>query len=247
MTATILLQGTVGSRAYGLDHPDSDTDRLGVIQYPTESFLGLSTLPETAAFKDDLGDVVQHELKKWIRLALKCNPTVMELVWLDSYETKTWRGLELVGMRGLFLSKKAVRNSYLGYASNQFERLKKRGDGSFSSTLRNQTEKHARHMYRLLMQGAELHDTGHLTIRVSDPEQCFDFGRKVGDGYLDDAETMLELTEHIFDSKPSPLADEPSFEYINDWLIRTRTEQLFGVNVPPRRSDYVLRGYVLRG
>jgi hypothetical protein len=221
----IILEGVVGSKAYGLDTPDSDTDRLGIFLQPAEHFLGLQKVEETIAFKDDDGDVTLHELKKWVQLALKCNPTVMELVWLESYTVESVTGRSLISMRELFLSKKFVRSSYLGYASGQFEKLKKRGDGSFSSTLRRQTEKHARHMWRLLDQGSKLYLDGHLTIEVSSREACVSFGERVASGDLLVAENLLALTEQLFEY-PSPLADAPDTDFINDWLIDLRVSNL---------------------
>ena len=41
---TILLQGIVGSTAYGLAGPDSDVDRLGVYAAPTLDFARLYPL-----------------------------------------------------------------------------------------------------------------------------------------------------------------------------------------------------------
>lgn len=239
---TIILQGTVGSRAYGLDTPESDNDRLGVFLTPTEDFFGFKSPQETVSYKDAEGDVTLHELRKWILLALKCNPTVMELVWLPEYEVTSVTGRSLISMRELFLSKKAVRNSYLGYASGQFEKLKKRGDGSFSSTLRKQTEKHARHMYRLLDQGSRLYLDGYLPIRLEDPEKCFNFGRHVSAGNLHEAEQLLALTEGLF-CYPSPLPENPDAEFVEDWLVQTRCEQFEGLYRTPRvRKDSPSRG-----
>ncbi|WP_187171929.1 DNA polymerase beta superfamily protein, partial [Enterococcus faecium] len=38
----LLLEGIVGSTAYGLAGPDSDEDRLGIYAAPTEEFHGLN-------------------------------------------------------------------------------------------------------------------------------------------------------------------------------------------------------------
>ena len=56
-------------------------------------------------------------------------------------------------------------NAYLGYAQQQFQRLDRRGDGSFSSDTRKRTAKHARHLMRLCRQGYELYTTGRLDVR----------------------------------------------------------------------------------
>ena len=41
----VVLEGIVGSTAYGLAGPDSDVDRIGVFQELTITFLRLSGLP----------------------------------------------------------------------------------------------------------------------------------------------------------------------------------------------------------
>jgi hypothetical protein len=117
-------------------------------------------------------DRTLHEALKWCRLALDGNPTVQELVWLpgDLYEVCTGLGDELIGLREAFLSRKRVRDAYLGYATQQFRKLQARGDGTFGSDVRNRSEKHARHLLRLLQQGTALHRTGRLELRVEDPD-----------------------------------------------------------------------------
>ena len=77
---TVLLSGVVGSTAYGLDTPDSDTDRLGIFAAPTVAFHGLHKPQESHVTTSP--DATFHEAAKWVRLALGGNPTVTELVWL---------------------------------------------------------------------------------------------------------------------------------------------------------------------
>lgn len=125
----ILLQGIVGSTAYGLAGPDSDVDRLGMFAAPTEAFHGLR-MPEESHVDTGTGpDITLHEAGKYARLALGSNPTVMELMWLDSYETRTELGADLIGIRSAFLCAKRVRDAYLGYATQQFRKLEAREAG----------------------------------------------------------------------------------------------------------------------
>ncbi|MEU4556525.1 DNA polymerase beta superfamily protein [Micromonospora violae] len=92
-----------------------------------------------------------HEARKFTVLCIGGNPTAFELLWLpdDLYEVRTELGQELVDLRSAILSAPRVRDAYLGYACQQFHRLKERGDGSFSADLRKRTAKHARHLARL--------------------------------------------------------------------------------------------------
>lgn len=221
----MLLAGIVGSTAYGLDGPDSDIDRMGVYAAPTVKFHGLQPPVDkrgSIIFKDP--DAVYHEALKWIRLVLQCNPSVTELLWLETYEEITPLGLFLVNRRQHLLSATNVRNRYLGYATGQFDRLRQRGGRSFSADTK--PAKHARHILRLLDQGFELYSTGHLTVRLSDPQKYHDFGEQVavmhdGSG-IRVAERALGQAKDRFDNTTSPLPEWPDMDLAEGWLQMVR-------------------------
>lgn len=217
----ILLSGIVGSTAYGLAREGSDVDRLGLFAVPTEDLHGLHA-PKNSHVTT-APDRTLHEVAKWCRLALGGNPTVMELVWLpdDLYEVRTSLGDELIGIRASLLSAKRVRDAYLGYATQQFKRLYDRGDGSFSADTRKRTAKHARHLKRLCHQGFELYATGHLSIRVDDPEAYHQFGEQVAADAMV-ALPMLKRFEALFDETASVLPDQPDEAPAEAWLRRVR-------------------------
>lgn len=218
----VLLSGIVGSTAYGLATPDSDVDRLGIFAAPTEALLGLHAPQESVVSNSP--DKTLHEARKWSKLALGGNPTVMELVWLpdDLYEVRTPLGDELIGIRQSFLSAKRVRDAYLGYATQQFRKLESRGDGSFSADTRKRTAKHARHLARLVRQGRELYAAGHLRIRLEDPQWYRDFGERVAGGDLDEARHLLAEAEVDFDNTRTPLPDRPDDDTVEKWLQAVR-------------------------
>ena len=220
MSENVLLSGIVGSHAYGLATQDSDVDRLGVFAAPTEEILGLH--PPADSLVHVKPDITYHEARKYVGLALKCNPTVTELLWLEDYEVTSELGWELIGIRESFLSASYVRNAYLGYATQQFRRLENRGDGSFSSDTRKRTAKHARHLARLLHQGAELWKDGTLRVRLSDPEWFRGFGEKVAAGDLDLAKKQLAMAERFFDEEITPLPEHPDERPAGDWLLKVR-------------------------
>lgn len=220
--SNVLLSGIVGSTAYGLAGPDSDVDRLGIYAAPMFTILGLRT-PEQSIVQTG-PDITLHEVGKFCHLALNCNPTVMELLWLpdELYEKRTVFGEELIRRRYAFLSAQRVRAAYLGYATQQFTRLSKRGDGSFSADLRKRTAKHARHLARLLHQGSYLWHTGHLEIRLEHPQMFIDFGEQVAAGDLTVATKLIGQTEDFFDGSPTVLPKEPDRRGIDDWVAGMR-------------------------
>ena len=218
----VLLAGVVGSTAYGLAGPDSDIDRLGVFAFPTEALHGLEAPEPTHVTSKP--DSTFHEAQKYARLALAGNPTVAELMWLDSYETTTPLGEELIGIRQAFLSAKRTRDAYLGYATQQFRKLEARSDGSFSADTRKRTAKHARHLMRLLIQGERLYRTGRLVVRLSEEEanMCRLLGVETAAGDLGGVRRAFAAYEERFDTFRSPLPDEPDRATVEAWLLRVR-------------------------
>src|SRR6185312_10434274 len=143
----ILLQGVVGSTAYGLAGPDSDVDRLGVFAWDTARLFALDKPRDSIVSTSP--DVTMHEAEKACRLILGGNPTAAEVLWLDEYEIRSPLGAEMIAIRGAFLSAKRTRDAYLGYATQQFKKLLARGDGSFNSDIpARRASKHARHLKR---------------------------------------------------------------------------------------------------
>ncbi|OZE04348.1 hypothetical protein CH249_25785 [Rhodococcus sp. 05-2255-3B1] len=222
----ILLEGVVGSVAYGLNTPDSDVDYTGVYAEPTEALLGLHPpLRERATWKRTDPDVTFHEVGKAMGLMLSCNPTASEILWLGHHTRKSELGEELISLRTHFLSSKRVRDAYFGYATSQFHRLVHRG--RFQGSLETRREKHARHTMRLLWQGYELYTTGNLPIRVPDPQPFFDFGDSISKDPEAKAASAL-ITEHAlkFDAATSALPEQPNEPPLEDFLQRVRRHYL---------------------
>lgn len=221
MIRRILLQGIVGSTAYGLAREGSDVDRLGVFVAPTVHVAGLDWHPDDETRVETKPDTTHHEIGKYLRLALKCNPTITELLWLtpDLYEyVDPYAGRRLINMRRAFLSERAVRDAYGGYARQQAHKLRERGDGSFSSDTRKRTTKHARHLLRLLRQGRELLETAALTIKVPDPDDYFAFDDMDTDQMLQ----VYEREDELFMTAKSILPTKPDRIAIHNYLVYVR-------------------------
>jgi len=160
-------------------------DRLGVFVVPAVGVAGLDWSTHRESHVTTEPDKTLHEVGKYLRLALKGNPTITELLWLDAYDVETPAGRALIDLRGAFLSEAAVRNAYGGYARQQATKLRNRGDGSFSADTRGRTAKHGRHLLRLLRQGRELLETGHLTVKVKHRPDYFAFDSMSPEEMLD--------------------------------------------------------------
>lgn len=217
---TPIIGGVVGSHAYGLNRPGSDVDRLSFAAAPTVEFHGLHAPVGKAATKTRSNpDVTVHEAGKAVALLLSANPTVSELLWLDSYEVCTELGSVLVSMRLGLLCAKQVRDAYLGYASQQFQRLVNKG--RFPDVPVDRIRKHARHLLRLVEQGTELYVTGRLTVRVMDAQRYFDFADRVAVDPMVAAPVMARA-ELTFDGSRTPLSLRPDEDAAESWLCRVR-------------------------
>lgn len=74
----ILYECIVGSKAYGLSTPESDTDIKGVFIAPKKSFFGFSFEDQK---NNESNDISYYEIGKFLNLLCKSNPTVLEMLF----------------------------------------------------------------------------------------------------------------------------------------------------------------------
>lgn len=212
------MRGVVGSQAYGLAREGSDFDRLEVFVAPTLEIAGLdwhSSKESRVNQGPDGDDFAAHEVGKFIRLALKANPTITELLWLKDWEIYDNIGHELVRSRELFLSSTYVRASYLGYANAQFQKFSASGI---------KKRKHARHCLRLLRQGYDLLNTGKVEIEVQNPDEYFALDDMTDEQVISKLEKeFIRIDELVSDdSWNSMLPPEPDRQEIGYLLQNIR-------------------------
>jgi predicted nucleotidyltransferase len=215
----IILEGVTGSIAYGLDTETSDEDIKGIYVAPTSAVLSLPAFQPKETIDHTNPDWSYHEVGKFVALALKCNPTVTELLWLDDYRVLTKQGCVLIDHRHLFLSAPYVKNAYTGYCFSQARKTNARS-GSYGNGRNKRYEKHTRHLFRLLYQGRELLETGELTVRVTPEmrEELFAAGQLPPDKILDRFSEEIEK----FNDITSVLPDKPDTESVNKLLLKIR-------------------------
>ena len=157
----VILDTVTGSRAYGLDHATSDTDRRGV--YLATADVQWSLAGAAEQLEDRAADAVYWELGKFVRLALRANPTALEVLWTPLVTSATPLGERLRAERGVFLSRR-VAATFGNYAEQQFQKHQRRRDRT--GEVRH---KELMHLVRLLRSGVALLRTGGLPVAV--PEQ----------------------------------------------------------------------------
>src|SRR6187549_3015201 len=123
----LILEGLCGSKAYGLDTETSDEDWKGIFVAPTDNILGLKRYRGRQVYDHTDPDWCYYEVEKFIKHAIGCNPTLIEMLWLDEYRILTEFGQLLIDGRNHFLSTGYVKNAYTGYVFSQAKKLNARG------------------------------------------------------------------------------------------------------------------------
>lgn len=123
--ANLIYKVVAGSRAYGLETPESDWDYRGVCIPPRRYLLGLSQF-EQREERAGNGDVVIYALVKFVRLALAGNPSIIELLFVEPQHIVFMNdyGRRLREKRGIFLSRQ-VRQTFAEYAISQLRRIER--------------------------------------------------------------------------------------------------------------------------
>jgi uncharacterized protein len=254
--AGTILRCLVGSGLHGLSiAAQDDEDQMGVCVEPPEFLIGLRRIwlpeqqesvkfgqyehhtawerPGGLANRSGPGDldVVIYSLRKWMKLALAGNPTVLLLLFApwDDVAVCTELGQELRGMGDVILSRQAG-SRFAGYLDAQRRSLLSR-DGKGRDVTRPELiaaygfdSKFCAHMVRLGLQGVELMETGRITLPVPEPDRTWLRELRVGQHTMAEAlERAEECDRRICDlqgrSGKSPLPEHPDYEAADAWLI----------------------------
>ena len=154
----VIYRCVIGSRAYGLETEASDTDRRGIYLPPADLHWSLAGLPEQ--LEDEVAQECYWELKKFLTLALKANPNILECLYSPLVEHAAPLAQELLAMRDCFLSQ-LVYQTYNGYVMSQFKKLEQD-----VRTTGEPKWKHAMHLIRLLMSGISVLRDGYVNVHV---------------------------------------------------------------------------------
>jgi len=211
----IIYRCVIGSRAYGLEDDNSDTDRRGIYLPPAELHWSLYGVPEQ--LENDETQEAYWEIQKFIVLALKANPNVLECLYSPIVELATPLAQELLSMREAFLSK-LVFQTYSGYVASQFKKMQ--------TDIRNQGRvkwKHVMHLIRLLISGIDVLREGKVTVDVGTARDQL-LAIKRGQVTFSDADAWRKSLQVEFEKafKQTALPDRPDYERANALLIRAR-------------------------
>ncbi len=210
----VILRCVLGSRAYGLETEASDTDRRGVYLPRAETHWSLAGVPEQLEFGAE--QEVYWELRKFLALALKANPNVLECLYVPAPEFATPLGRELLSMRDAFLSKLAYQ-TFNGYVLSQFRKM--RADGPAEG----RRWKPVMHLLRLLLAGIGALRDGTLPVRV-DEHRDWLLAVKRGERPWPEVEARRLALHAAFDEayRASRLPERPDYARANAFLVKAR-------------------------
>jgi len=235
-TENEILRTQVGSGLHGVTIAGTDDrDEMGVCIEPPECVVGLKsfeqyifrTQPE--GHRSGFGDLdlIVYSLRKFATLAAAGNPTILMPLFAPESEIVVINeaGRDLRDVREIFLSRQAGER-FLGYLRSQ------RGKMAGGSGHTNRPEliekygfdsKHAYHSLRLAIQGAELMDTGSITLPMTDEHREYLLSVRTGGYTKDEVAAQLDDRERalIRATERSDLPEAPDYDVINTWLVRT--------------------------
>lgn len=237
-TATI-LRCEVGSTAHGVSIGSDDRDEMGILIEPFTEAMGLRAPFEQFIFRTatertgkndapsqpgDL-DLTLYSLRKWLRLALKGNPTILSMLFAPVLSGSSL-GTQLRELAPKIISRQ-VGAQYLGYMQSQ--RHKMLGEKCNRVKRPDLVEKFgfdtkfAYHMLRLGLQGEELLQTGKFSMPVSPAHQSFLIEVRKGTYSLKDClDTSLALEKRVKElMEDGPLREKPDTEAVNEWMLNT--------------------------
>lgn len=242
--------GVLGTAVAGHD----DRDEMGICMEPARFITGTAQVPSgipgdrspgpfeqyvrhTAwdrpgglASRSGAGDVdvVVYSARKWARLALAGNPTVLLVLYVPDKDVvfRNEAGAELVDNAHRFVSRHAGER-FLGYLRAQ--RAEMMGETGRSVNrpelvdIHGYDTKFAMHALRLGLQGIELLTTGRLTLPIPEPDLGYlravrggEVSRADATAAIDDAERRLVT---LIESSTVP--QEPDGAWVDQWLHRS--------------------------
>jgi predicted nucleotidyltransferase len=233
----VILEAVVGSTVHGTSVNDGleDLDLMAIVIEESSAVLGFNqtdtwtmrTKPE--GVRSEAGDVdwVGYGLRKYLKLALKGNPSVLIPLFApyEHVKIRTHEGYELQQLVPDIISQTCIA-PFRGYMHQQMERLfGLRGQKNVTRPELVEKfgydTKYAAHIVRLGLQGAELLQTGRLTLPMRDAERELCFGIRAGKFTLTAIkgiinETQEKLQQAIAETK---LPKEPNTKKVEDWMI----------------------------
>ena len=214
----IIYRCVVGSQAFGLSDDNSDVDRRGIYLPPADLHWSLYGVPEQIGPTGSADTAESYwELQKFLVMALKANPNILECLHTPLVEHATPLAQELVAHRKAFLSK-LIYQTYNGYVMSQFKKLEQdlraRGEVKW---------KHAMHLMRLLLSGISALREGELRVRLDEHRAAL-LAIKRGEQFWPEVNAWRLGLHKEFDEAfaLTKLPERPDYAWANEFLLKAR-------------------------
>lgn len=216
-----------------------DIDLISIYIAPMDYYIGLNQDPLYRRGKQIIKgefDLVSYELRHFTKLALRFNPNIIPLLWLNKihYLTVSTPGQILIENRSCFSSKRAYK-AFTGYANSQLEKMSKNTFQGYMGVRRKGLVekfgydcKNASHTIRLFKMGIEFLETGRLNVyRHKDKDLLLDIkeGRWTLDQIKDYAEDLYEDAKKALEK--SDLPEEPDDTTVNEIFMEIISDHVY--------------------
>ncbi len=253
----LILRVQVGSGVHGTSITgQDDRDEMGICLEPASFVTGLARVPaggserRTVPFEqyerhtawDKAGglsqrsgagdlDVIVYSARKWARLALDGNPTVLLVLFVPDEEVvfRSAVGAELVDNAHRFVSRLAGER-FLGYLQAQRKAMLS-GVGTHTNrpelvAVHGYDTKYAMHALRLGYQGVELLSTGRITLPVPEPNRAYLRAIRRGEVSFVDVVSAIDEAEAQLTALRTGAAvpPQPDRAWVDDWLHRSHLD-----------------------
>ncbi|TDQ52559.1 nucleotidyltransferase domain-containing protein [Actinorugispora endophytica] len=232
-----ILRCQAGSGVHGTAVAgQGDRDEMGICVEPPEYVVGLRsfeqyvfrTRPEGVRSGPGDLDLTVYSLRKWTRLALSGNPTVLLPLFVPDAEVTRIDdlGRELRANADRFVSREAGQR-FLGYLRAQRDSMLGLRGGRHTNRPELVDEygfdvKFAGHMIRLGVQGVELMETGRVTLPMPEPWGAWIRDLRQGRYSMEEALAAAEEQEKrlVVLAEDADLPPHADHDWANAWLVR---------------------------
>jgi predicted nucleotidyltransferase len=232
----LIYRVRMGSKAFGLSDETSDTDERGIYLPPADWHWSLQPLPEQIEFKrtadgrtldhnsaEEADDFCWWEIEKFLRLALKANPNVLEALYVPEQHVLFCNelGKKLRELRPAFLSKYLFQ-TYSGYVLSQFKKMKNAVDAG-----KEFRHKHAMHLIRLLYSGIEALKGRGIMVDVGAYRADLLAIKAGGSSFSEIYRRALDLNRVFTEEfEKTTLPDRPDVAAVDRFLIEARRSRV---------------------
>lgn len=211
----VIFRCVIGSRAYGLEEAESDIDYRGVYLPSAEQHWSVYGVPEQVECNET--QEFYWELQKFMILALKANPNVLECLYSPVVEKATPLAEQLLEMKSMFMSR-LVYQTFNGYVLSQFKKMQ--------ADIRNHQQvkwKHVMHLIRLLMSGKTALAEGYVAVHVEEHRELL-LAIKRGEVPWEESEALRKRLHAELDSafRDTKLPERPDYSKANAFLVKAR-------------------------